>query len=131
MRVVPDTNIFISAILFGGKCEEILWLAALGSCEIIISKSILEEVRGVLHHKFKWSKHQCAETLTYLKSISAEINPDITLSVIQQDPSDNKVLECAVAGKARYIVSGDRNHLLPLKKHKNIKILSVADFLKL
>ena len=131
MRVVLDTNVYISAILFGGNCEEILRLAGLGSFEILISKAILLEIKSVLKDKFNWTGKQVAAATSYIKDITTEIKPDIALIVVRNDPSDNKIIECAVSGKARYIVTGDRNHLLPLKKYKNIKILSPAEFLKL
>lgn len=131
MKVVLDTNVYISAILFGGLCEEILKLAGQGSFELVISKNIIVETESVLKEKFKWSKKQISETLTYIKDVAVVINPEISLSVIKEDPSDDKIIECAVAAKADYIVTGDRNHLLPIKEYKGIKIMSPAEFLKL
>lgn len=131
MRVTLDANIYISAILFGGNCEEILQLAGQGSFELIISKNIITEIEGVLKEKFKWSKKQISETLLYISNITTVINPDISLSVVKKDPSDNKVLECAVASGANYIVTGDRKHLLPIKEYNGIKIVDPAEFLRL
>lgn len=131
MKVVLDTNVYISAILFGGLCEEILKLAGQGSFELVISKNIIVETESLLKEKFKWSKKQISETLTYIKDVAVVINPEISLSVIKEDPSDDKIIECAVAAKADYIVTGDRNHLLPIKEYKGIKIMSPAEFLKL
>ena len=131
MRVVLDTNVYISAILFGGNCEEILRLAALESFNIAISKDILAEIDSILKEKFGWSKKQVVEAMSYIKDISTLIKPDVTLSVVKKDPSDNKIIECAVASNAGYIVTGDKKHLLPLKKYNNIKILNPAEFLKL
>lgn len=131
MKVILDTNIYISAILFGGNCEEILRLASQGPFELVISRSIITEIEAVLREKFKWSKMQISETISYIKNIATVINPKISLSVIRSDPSDNKILECAVAVGANYIVTGDRNHLLPVKEYKEIKILNPAEFLKL
>ena len=131
MKVVLDTNIYISAILFGGSCGEILRLAAEDSFKLVISKSIITEIEAVLKGKFKWSKMQISQTISYIKNIATVINPDISLSVIRNDPSDNKILECAFAVGADYIVTGDRNHLLPIKKFRGIKIMNSAEFLKL
>ncbi len=131
MRVVLVTNIYISAVLFGGNCEEILRLATLDSFELLISKDILIELKSVLREKFRWSNKQVTVTVSYIKGIAMFIKPDVSLSVIRNDVSDNRILECAVAGDAQYIVTGDKNHLLPLKKYKNIKIISPAEFLKL
>ena len=131
MKVVLDTNVYISAILFGGSCEEILKLAGQGSFELIISKNIIVEIESVLKEKFKWSKNKISETLTFIRGVAVVINPEISLSVIKNDPSDDKIIECAVAAKANYIVTGDRNHLLPIKEYKGIKIMSPGEFLKL
>ena len=131
MKVVLDTNIYISAVLFGGNCEEILRLATQRSFELIISKSIILEIEAVLKEKFKWSKKQVSETLAYIKNISTLIKPNISISVIKEDPSDNKIIECAIFVGANYIVTGDKNHLLPLKEYKGIKIVSPSEFLRL
>ncbi len=84
-----------------------------------------------MKEKFKWSKKQVSDVLTYLRSISTVINPNISLSVIKDDPSDDKIVECAVAAGANFIVTGDKNHLLPVKEYKGMKIVSPAEFLKL
>lgn len=131
MKVVLDTNVYISAILFGGNCEEILTLSSLGSFELITSKAILEEIAGILQKKFGWSKPQVSETISYIREIAIEVEPDVALSVVRDDPSDNKILECAVTANADYIVTGDKNHLLPLKQYKAVKILSPSEFLRL
>jgi putative PIN family toxin of toxin-antitoxin system len=131
VRVVLDTNVYISAIIFGGNCEEILRLANLGSFDLLLSKYILLEIKYVLKYKFNWTNKQVTTTISYLRDITTEIKPDISLDIVHDDPSDNKVIECALAGNAHYIVTGDRNHLLPLKKYKNIKIISPAEFLRL
>lgn len=131
MKVVLDTNVYISAILFGGNCEEILKLSSLGSFEIITSKAILEEIKSILQKKFGWSKTQASETISYIREIATEVEPDVSLLVVRDDPSDNKILECAVTANADYIVTGDKNHLLPLKQYKAVKILSPSEFLRL
>ncbi len=130
MRVVLDTNVYISAILFGGNCEEILKLAGAGSFKIVISKHIISEIRGILKRKFKWSGKQVTETLSYIKAITTEVKPTLKLSIVRKDPADNRILECAVAAKAACIVTGD-SHLLDLKKYEKIRIFSPADFLRL
>jgi putative PIN family toxin of toxin-antitoxin system len=131
LKVVLDTNVYISAILFGGNCEEILRLSSSGLFDIIISKAILKEVKDILHTKFKWSGIQISETISYIKEITTEIEPHLSVSIIKNDPSDNRILECAITAKADYIVTGDKNHLLPLKRYKNIRILSPSEFLRL
>ena len=131
MRVVLDTNIYISAILFGGRCEEILKIAAQGLFDLIVSKQILDEIKSVLKVKFNWSDRQVAEVIKYIKEFASVVNPDFSLHVITEDRADNKIIECAVASEAVYIVTGDKGHLLSLGTYNEIKIISPADFLKL
>lgn len=131
MRVVLDTNIYISAILFGGNCEEILRLAQQGAFKIIISRPIISEIEGVLKDKFKWSRQQISDTVSFIKDISTIVNPHMTIAAVKNDPSDNKVIECAVTSEAAYIVTGDKKHLLSLRKYKGIRIIDAAEFLRL
>ncbi|MBI5050870.1 MAG: putative toxin-antitoxin system toxin component, PIN family [Nitrospirae bacterium] len=74
---------------------------------------------------------QAAEAIRYIGGIAIIVNPEITLSIVNEDPADNKIIECAVASNASYIITGDRNHLLPITDYKGVKILSPAEFLRL
>lgn len=131
IRVVADTNIYISAILFGGKPEEIRKLARQGTIELLVSETILAEIAGVLKRKFDWSDWQISEVIKDIRSITTLITPVSSLSVIKEDEPDNRVLECAAEGKAQYIVTGDEHHLQPLKEFRRITILNSAQFLEL
>jgi putative PIN family toxin of toxin-antitoxin system len=131
IKAVADTNVYISAILFGGKSEAVRKLAREGNVELLISESILAEIAGVLKRKFHWLDWQISEAMRDIRSITTLITPAFTLSVIKEDEPDNRVLECAVEGQASYIVSGDEHHLQPLKEYKGITILSPTQFLKL
>lgn len=131
MRVVLDTNVYISAILFGGKCEEILRLASQRLFEVVISKKILNEFKSVLKEKFHWNDKQIVEAITYIREIASIVNSDISLIVVKEDHADNKVIECAVASNAAYIVTGDKRYLLSLKEGAGIKIISPMEFLRL
>jgi len=131
IKVTADTNVYISAILFGGKPEEIRRLAREGEVELLISEAILAEIAGVLKRKFKWSDWQISEVIKDIRLITTLITPTVTLSVIKEDEPDNRVLECATEGKGQYIISGDEHHLQPLKEYQGIKILSPSQFLEL
>jgi putative PIN family toxin of toxin-antitoxin system len=131
IKAVADTNVYISAILFGGKSEKIRKLAREGKAEILISEFILAEIAGVLKRKFNWLDWQISEVIKDTMAITTLITPAVTLSVIKEDEPDNRVLECAVEGQASYIVSGDEHHLQPLKEYEGITILSPMQFLKL
>jgi len=131
IKVAADTNVYISAILFGEKPEEIRESAREGEVELLISETILAEIAGVLKRKFDWSDWQISEVIKDIRAITTLITPTSTLSVIREDEPDNRVLECATEGKAQYIISGDEHHLQPLKEYQVIKILSPAQFIEL
>ena len=131
IRVVADTNIYISAILFGGKPEEIRKLARQGTIELLVSETIPAEIAGVLNRKFGWSDWQISEVIKDIRSITTLITPVSALSVIKEDEPDNRVLECAAEGKAQYIVTGDEHHLQPLKGFRRTTILNPTQFLEL
>ena len=129
IRVVADTNVYISAILFGGIPEEIRRLAREDKIELMVSENILAEISGVLKRKFEWSDWQISEAIKDIREFTTLITPSISLSVIKKDKQDNRVLECAVEGNAQYVISGDEHHLQPLKEYQGIKILSPAQFI--
>lgn len=129
IKIVCDTNVYISAFLFGGKPEEVIAIARNNEIELLISEDILAEVADVLKKKFGWTDEQISFTLDELRSIANLIIPDTRLKVIKNDETDNRFLECALAGGAKYLVTGDTRHLQPLKEFKGIQILSPADFL--
>ena len=131
IKVVADTNVYISAILFGGKPEQIRGLAREGKIELLISGIILAEIAGVLKRKFLWSDWQISQVIEDIRAYSTLVTPVSTLQIIEGDEPDNRVLECALEGKAQYIVSGDEHHLQPLEEFQGIRILSPAQFLDL
>jgi uncharacterized protein len=115
MRVVLDSNVFLSALLLGRNCEEILELARARVIEVLVSEEILSELERVLRKKFRWTESDIREFSDELREIGTLV--------------DAKILACAVAGKADVIVTGDKKHLLPKKKFRGIPILSPVDFL--
>jgi len=128
--VAADTNIYISALIFAGLPRQFLLAAEDARIHLFISEPIRQELLRILQTKFSWSNDQVNETLLQLESCTELVRPTETLDVIKEDPDDNRVLECAVAAGARFIVSGD-NDLLRLGQFCNIRIVKVADFLKL
>ena len=130
LKVALDTNVLVSATLFGGNPKKILDLAGEGKIKILISEKILEEFREVLQEKFDFSLSMAELAASGIREISSLITPTQRLTVIKEKEADNRVLECAVEGRAQYIVSGDTKHLQPLKEYQEIKILRPAQFLK-
>ena len=127
IRVVVDSNIYISALLFGGKPREVIALAENRLLDIYSSEPIKNEVERVLRDKFRWGKERVAAAASYLWSLSRPVDPQCTVSDCP-DPDDNRVLECAIEAKAAFIVTGDE-HLLDLDPYRRIAILSPRHFL--
>ena len=129
MKVVLDTNVLISAIMFGGKSRDILEMGISGKIRIAISQDILKELAGVLiDKKFRASVPFVQQTIHELSEICEVVIVTSKINAIKDDPDDNRILECAVSAKADCIVSGDA-HLLSLKHFKKIKIYSPSEFL--
>lgn len=128
-QVVFDTNIYISAILFGGNPRSCLELARSGDIVLIISKAILVEVAKKLREKFLWEETDITDVIEGLLVFITIINPSQTITIIKEDEPDNRILEAAMEAKADYVVSGDKKHLLSLRKFKAIPIISSKEFL--
>ena len=108
MRVVADTNVFISALIFGGLPGRFLDLALQGKFTLLTSPLLLDELDEKLRGKFAVSDHDALAVRAKLESNAEVVEPDFELNAVPDDPDDNRVLECAVAGKEEFIVSGDR-----------------------
>jgi len=119
-RVVFDTNVFVS-VLFGGFPEE-AYRAALGRrCLLVVSSAILAEVARVLRDTFAMPDADIVAYVRQIGRIAEIVRPARSVNVLHDD-GDNRVLECAGAGKADLIVSGDRN-LLRLKQYGSIPVI--------
>jgi len=128
-RIVLDTNVLISSLLFGGAPREILEMIIAGSIDCSLSTAILDELRDVLQRpKFGFSSQQALAIVEELCSLCEIVSPSLKIRVVKADPDDDRVIECALEAKAGIIVSGDA-HLLELGTHKGIRILSPRDFL--
>lgn len=128
MRVVLDTNVFISAIL-GGRLGVIVdeWKA--GKFTLIITDAIAREYLDVINRpKFKIPQNEIMAATDYLLQTAEFVTPQEQIHVIVADLTDNKFLEAAVAGKVNFIVSGD-NHLLELKSFKKITVITAREFI--
>ena len=129
-RVVLDTNVWISALNFGGKPAQILKIAVKKQIRFYCSQTLFAELVGVLRKKFGYSDEKIEEVEVLFKKRVKFREPRITLNVVKTDPADNRVLECALEAEADYIVSGDKD-LLNLGNLKKIKIVNPAEFLRI
>ncbi len=128
IKVCLDSNIFISALLFDGKPEEILFMASSGEIKITISPDLIGEVKKNLVKKFHRPEAEIRKLLKAITSISQIVIPRSKIRVIEYLP-DNKILATALEGQVDYIVTGDSKHLLPLKEFKGIPIVTPTNFL--
>lgn len=128
-RIVLDSNVIISAILFGGPPRDVLEYVIDGRAECFVSLAILDEVRDVLQRpKFGLTPDQALALVEELHALCRVITPSGPVTAVEADPDDNRIIECALAAGAEFIVSGDA-HLLALKSWRAIQILAPAQFL--
>lgn len=128
-KVVLDTNIFVS-ILKKGRLRKILDLWLDERFDVVISDSIIREIFEVLRRpKFGFSMDEIEELGDLIFEKALIFNPQNKVEICA-DPDDNKFVECALEGKADYIVSGDL-HLLELQKYRKTRILSPSELIKL
>ena len=128
MKVVLDTNIFISALVLPGGQASIAVLGAVeGRFELAISKPIIHEVLDVLARKFARDTEELARVAVFLTELGEIVHPRKTLKVLRDEP-DNRILECALAAHAEVIVTGDRA-MLALGEHKGVRMVTLREFL--
>jgi putative PIN family toxin of toxin-antitoxin system len=130
-RVVFDSNVIISAIGWGGKPRDCLMLARTGVVQGLACRYILEEVRQKLVEKLGFSDDEATRHIEELTAFLEMIDTTGSLQGICSDPKDAEVLECALLGGATHILTGDRKHLLPMKRFEGIRIVSPAEFLQI
>lgn len=128
LTVTADTNIYLSALIWGGKPLQLLESAIAGEIRLAISDAILNETLRVMRGKFRLSEERIAVAKQYIEGCTDRVVVTQVLNVISEDPSDDRILECAVSAGADVIVSGDK-HLLRLKQFGRIRIVTLAEFL--
>ena len=129
MKVVFDTNIFISAFVIpGSQGEEACLHAMKGNFNLFSSVAILTEMAQKLREKFGWQEDKITRLLKAISKVATVIKTQPHLHLLADDP-DNRILECAMAVKADFIVTGDK-HLLSLKTFQNISIVKLSNFLE-
>lgn len=131
IRVVADTNVYVSAVVFGGTCETILALARAGVIELFVSPAIRRELRSVLTRTFGWPPPRVREALAEVDALASVVRPSARLSGILPHDQDHRILECAIVANADFLVTGDKKHLQPLKTFRGIRIFSPRGFLNL
>ncbi|MDP2706573.1 MAG: putative toxin-antitoxin system toxin component, PIN family [Burkholderiales bacterium] len=127
-RVVFDTNILVSALVFpGGQGEAALRRIIAETDQLVLSRPIVDELLDVLARKFARDAEELAHVAVFVTELAAIVAPKRRLRVVKDDP-DNRILECAVAGRAEVIVTGDKA-LLALKSYEKTRIVTLREYL--
>lgn len=127
-RVTADSNIYVSAFQFRGTPLKLLTLAAERKIDLAISDHIVDEATRTLRQKFDWPEDRIVEARRIMGRIARRVVPSRSLSVIKEDPDDDRILECAAEAESDYIVSGDKD-LHRLGHYGNARVIKVADML--
>lgn len=128
MRVVFNTNIFISALVIPGSlAEKAVSRIIEGQDELVLSTDIIKEVLSVLSSKFGREREALSHVAVILLDLGKWVKPDQRIRVLR-DEADNRILECAVFGRAELIVTGDKE-MLRLKEYRGIKITSLREYI--
>lgn len=128
MRVVFDSNIFISALAIpGSQAEKAILRILSGHDTLLISQKILDEILSTLANKFSRDIEALSRVAVNLTEMSEMITPRKRLKVLKDDP-DNRVLECAMEGDADFVVTGDKE-MLRQKRYGGIRIITLREYL--
>ena len=129
MRVVFDTNIFVSAFVVPGSLAEKAVLKIIESEDILLlSKEVLDELLYILSTKFSRDREEVSRVAVILSEMAERVRPTIRISVLKDEP-DNRILECAVFGNADVIVTGDKG-MLKLRTYEKTRIISLKAYLE-
>jgi putative PIN family toxin of toxin-antitoxin system len=129
VKAVFDTNIFISALVIpGSRAATVLESVIEGRVRLHISKAIIHEVLDVLARKFGRDAEELSRAAVFLSELGEMVSPRTTVRVLKDDP-DNRILECAMAGRADVIVTGDQP-MLSLGEHEGVSVISLRAFLQ-
>jgi putative PIN family toxin of toxin-antitoxin system len=129
VRVVFDTNIFVSALVIpGGRADDAMQRVIEETDQLIFSRAIIHELLSLLSRKFGRDKEELARVAVYLSEIGQRVEPKKKINVLE-DEADNRILECAIAGKADVIVTGDRA-MLRLGKYEGVRIINLNHYLQ-
>ncbi|HZL13243.1 MAG TPA: putative toxin-antitoxin system toxin component, PIN family [Verrucomicrobiae bacterium] len=132
MRVIFDTNVVASASFWRGTPFDCLAAWANRRCEAVVSPALLSEYHETIEElRLEYPARKFVAWTDALAESATLVFPMENASGTTIDPDDEMILECALAAEADFIVSGDKKHLLVLRRFRDIPIVSPADFLRL
>ncbi len=128
LRAVLDTNIYVAAFSHPkGNNAKVFAAARAARYHLLTSPAIIRELARVLRSTLQWEDERVLKAVRVVAQVAEVVAPRDELNVVVADPDDNRILECAAAGRAELIVSND-HHLLDLKAYENIPIVAGPDF---
>ena len=128
MRVVFDSNVLLAALLFPeGRAAAAVENILDGSDDLVLSPPLLREILSVLSRKFSRDREELSRVAVVLGEMGEIVDPSCRVEVFRDEP-DNRILECAVEGKAVVIVTGDKA-MLALGEYQGIRLISLAEYL--
>ena len=135
MRVVLDTNIVVSALVWGGTPDQLIQAAIDGEIDLLTSPALMDELRDVLARphvvtRLEQNRSTVAQAIALYERLALQVSPPATPRIVVDDVDDDHVLACALAAGADLIVSGDKKHLLPLGSYQAIPIVTAAEALQ-
>lgn len=131
MRITLDTNVLISSLIVaGGSADQVVQFVRDGDVEMVLSQFILDELTRVLTQKFELPPKTVQKAVQRFQRIATIVVPVLTIHIIKEKENDNRILECAVAGKVDYLVTGDKRHILPLRSIHGVPIVGVSEFIQ-
>lgn len=133
-KLVLDVNVWVSALLWGGKPAQVVELAQDDQLDIFVSEAIIAELSQVLLYPrivkvYKDDRLRAGDLIAAVLKIVKFVEVKPVVKVVLEHPADDKFIDCAIAAGASYVISGDK-HLLKLGSYKKIRVLSVNDFLE-
>lgn len=127
LKVVLDSNIIVSALVYGGKPEQIYRLVLGRQINAYISPFIISELIEILAKKFHFNQIKLRQIERKIRKKFTVVNPIKILKIVR-DADDNRIVETAIEGNCEYVITGDKD-LLDLGNYKQIKIATADEFL--
>jgi putative PIN family toxin of toxin-antitoxin system len=130
-KVVLDTGVLLSALLFpGSNSDQIFQKIRRGELSLMTSSFILQELKKFIKQKLKLKNEVIDEIIKNISRTGKVVEPHHRVKIFTEKRETHRVLECAVEGKANFLITMDSKQLQPLKKHEGVWILSPAVFLR-
>jgi putative PIN family toxin of toxin-antitoxin system len=125
-RALCDTNVLVSAFIAGGPPSRVIEASIDGRIELVLADPVIDELERVLTLKLGFGPERLRDVTTLLMDISVARAgaPTQPVEAVTGDPDDDVILACGISADVQIIVSGDRRHMLPVREHRGIRIVS-------